>query len=111
MLKIKERIQYYLDKDYFNIGDAGISKVHRINKLLLIGGGTLIIIILFYLILNLSTNYHKLGNFEDYVEEFKDREYVSLFEKINVGIKIMPSYNLEQNVLYMRHSRDVSKII
>ena len=56
-----------------------------------------------------STNYHKLDDFEDYVEEFNEGEHFSKFEKINVGIKIMPSYNLEKNILYMRHSKDVSK--
>jgi hypothetical protein len=51
-----------------------------------------------------------LDDFEDYVEEFNEGEHFSKFEKINVGIKIMPSYNLEKNILYMRHSKDVSKI-
>ena len=41
--------------------------------------------------------------------EFNEGEHFSKFEKINVGIKIMPSYNLEKNILYMRHSKDVSK--
>lgn len=108
MLKLKERFKYYIDKDYFKIGAAGIHKVRKTNKLLLLGGGTLICIIL-YIILNLSTNYHKLDDFEDYVEEFNEGEHFSKFEKINVGIKIMPSYNLEKNILYMRHSKDVSK--
>jgi hypothetical protein len=51
-----------------------------------------------------------LDDFEDYVEEFNEGEHFSKFEKINVGIKIMPSYNLEKNILYMRNSKDVSKI-
>ena len=109
MLRLKERFKYYIDKDYFKIGAAGIHKVRKTNRLLLLGGGTMICIILFYIILNLSTNYHKLDDFEDYVEEFNEGEHFSKFEKINVGIKIMPSYNLEKNILYMRHSKDVSK--
>jgi hypothetical protein len=109
MLRLKERFKYHIDKDYFKIGAAGIQKVRQTNKRLLLGGGTLICIILFYIILNLSTNYHKLDDFEDYVEEFNEGEHFSKFEKINVGIKIMPSYNLEKNILYMRHSKDVSK--
>ena len=109
MLKLKERFKYYMDKDYFKIGAAGIHKVRKTNKLLLLGGGTIICIILFYIILNLSTNYHKLDDFEDYVKEFNEGEHFSKFEKINVGIKIMPSYNLEKNILYMRSSKDVSK--
>ena len=110
MLKLKERAKYYMDKDYFRIGAAGIHKVRKTNKLVLLGGGTIILIIIFYLILNLSTNYHKLDDFEDYVEEFNEGEHYSKFSKINVGIKIMPSYNLEKNILYMRQSTSVSKI-
>ena len=110
MLRIKERIKHYMDKDYFRIGAAGIHKVRKTNKLLLIGGGTLLFILIFYIKWYLTTNYHKLDDFEDYVEQFKEGEYFSKFEKINVGIKIMPSYNLERNILYMRHSKDVSKI-
>ena len=110
MLKLKERGKYYMDRDYFRIGAAGIHKVRKTNKLLLLGGGILILIILFYIILNLTTNYHKLDDFEDYVEEFKEGEHYSKFKKINLGIKIMPSYNLQKNILYMRQSTSVSKI-
>ena len=108
MLKIKERVKYYMDRDYFRIGAAGIHKVRKTNKLVLLGGGTIILIILFYIILNLTTNYHMLDDFEDYVEEFKEGKYYSKFDKINLGIKIMPSYNFEKNILYMRQSTDVS---
>jgi hypothetical protein len=31
----------------------------------------------------------------------------SEFEKINIAMKIMPSYNTEKNALIMRHSNDV----
>ena len=98
MLKLKERIKYYMDRDYFRIGAAGIHKVRKTNKF-------------FYIILNLSTNYHKLDDFEDYVEEFNEGEHFSKFPKINIGIKLMPSYNLEKNILYMRPSTKVSIII
>ena len=109
MLRLKERVKYYMDKDYFRIGAAGINKVRKTNKLVFLGAGIIIAIILFYIILNLSTNYHQLDDFEDYVEEFNEGEHYSKFEKINVGIKIMPSYNLEKNILYMRQSKKVSK--
>ncbi len=109
MLKIKERIKYYMDKDHFRIGAAGINKVRKTNKLVLIGAGTIIVIILFYIILNLTTNYHLLDDFEEYVEEFNEGEHFSKFEKINIGIKIKPSFNLEDNILYMRQSKDVSQ--
>ena len=110
MIKLKERAKYYMDRDYFRIGAAGIHKVRKTNKLVLLGGGTLILIILFYIILNVTTNYHKLDDFEDYVDEFQEGEHFSKFSKINIGLKIMPSYNLEKNILYMRQSTDVSKI-
>ena len=109
MLKLKERAKYYMDKDYFRIGAAGIHKVRKTNKLVLLGGGTIILIIIFYLILNLSTNYYKINSFENYVEEFNTNKHPYKFPKINLGIKIMPSYNLEKNILFMRHSTDVSK--
>jgi len=109
MLKVKERVKYYLEKDYFHIGAAGMNKVKKTNKLFFAGAGTLIAIILFYIILYLSTNYSKLNNFEDYIEEYNQGKYPTKFKKINLGIKIMPSYNLEDNILFMRHSTDVSK--
>ena len=94
MLKLKERVKY-IDKDYFRLGVAGFHKVSKTNKLILLGTGALIAIILFYIILNLSTNYHKLDDFEGYAEEFNEGDHFSKFEKINVAIKIIPSYNLE----------------
>ena len=109
MLKVKERIKYYLEKDYFKVGAAGINKVKKTNKFFFIGAGTVIAIVLFYLILNITTNYHKLDNFEDYIEEFNKGQYPTKFKKINLGIKIMPSYNLEKNILFMRQSTDVRK--
>ena len=53
MLKAKERIKYYLEKDYFHIGAAGMNKVKTTNKLFFAGAGTLIAIVLFYIILYL----------------------------------------------------------
>lgn len=108
MLRVKERIKYYMDKDYFRIGAAGMQTVRKINRFFFASAGTLIAIILFYIILNITTNYHKLDNFEDYVEEYNQNEHPSKFKKINLGIKIMPSYNLEKNILFMRQSTDVS---
>jgi len=110
-LKVKERIKYYLEKDYFKVGAAGINKVKKTNKFFFIGAGTVIAIVLFYLILNITTNYHKLDNFEDYIEEFNKGQYPTKFKKINLGIKIMPSYNLEKNILFMRQSTDPLKSI
>ena len=109
MLQIKERIKYYSEKDYFHIAAAGMAKVKKTNKYFFISVGTIIAIFLFYLILNLSTNYYKINSFENYVDEFNTNKHPYKFPKINLGIKIMPSYNLEKNILFMRHSTDVSK--
>lgn len=108
MLTIKEKIKYFSEKDYFHIGAAGMDKVKRTNRLFFAGAGTLIAIILFYLILNITTNYHKLDDFEDYIEEYNQGQHPAKFSKINLGIKIMPSFNLEDNILFMRHSTEVS---
>ena len=108
MKDIEEKVKYYMDKDYFGIGAAGIHKVRRNNKLILIGAGAIFLILIFYIILYLSTNYHKLDDLDDYVEEFNENRNLSKFEYMNLGVKIMPSYNLENNILYMRHSTNVS---
>jgi hypothetical protein len=104
---IKDDIKNIINKDYFNIGGAGIQKVRRNNILAFIAGSSIILIALFYIILNRKTNYFKLSDFEDYVEEFQENKDLSKFEKINIGVKIMPSYNLEKNILYLKHTKNV----
>lgn len=110
MLQIKLFIKRLIDEDRFKIGAAGVNKVRKVNKLFLVGAGTFGIIVLFYLILNVTTNYYKLGSFEDYVVEYKDDVYPSKFKQINFGIKIMPSFNLEDNILFMEKSKEVRLI-
>lgn len=107
MLQIKLFIKRLIDEDRFKIGAAGVNKVRKVNKFFLVGAGTFGIIVLFYLILNVTTNYYKLGSFEDYVVEYKDDVYPSKFKQINFGIKIMPSFNLEDNILFMEKSKEV----
>ena len=95
----------YLKRDFFGLKvDANI---RRINILNLIAALSIVFIIILYYIINISSNYCK---FEDYLDEFKEGEHPLKFDKINLGIKIMPSFNLEKNILYMRHSTDVSEI-
>ena len=109
--KFKEKFQTIINKNWFNIPveeDDKQKKIVKFNIYILIGAGTIIIIFLFYLILSLSTNFSKLDDFEDYIDEYKEKEYPTKFSEINLGIKIKPSYNLENNILYMRHSTDVS---
>ena len=111
MLKIKLFIKRLIDEDRFKIGAAGVNKVRKTNKLFLVGAFTFGIIVLFYLIFNITTNYYKLGTFEDYVVEYKDDAFPSKFKQINFGIKIMPSFNLEDNILFMEKSKEVRIII
>ena len=93
----------YLKKDFFDLKvDA---TVRRINLLNLIAAVSILFIIILYCIVNISSNYCQ---FEDYLDEYKEGEHPTKFNKINLGIKIMPSFNLEKNILYMRHSTDVS---
>ena len=109
--KFKEKFQTIINKNWFNIPveeDDKQKKIVKFNIYILTGAGTIIIIFLFYLILSLSTNFSKLDDFEDYIDEYKEKEYPTKFSEINLGIKIKPSYNLENNILYMRHSSDVS---
>jgi len=93
----------YLKRDFFNLKvDATIQ---RINLLNLIAALSILFIIILYYIINISSHYCQ---FEDYLDEYKEGEHPTKFNKINLGIKIMPSFNLEKNILYMRHSTDVS---
>lgn len=105
--KIQENIKYYIAQDYFKIGAIGQQKVRKTNEYILAGVGTLTMIIIFYIVLNINTNFNKLDDFEDRLKDYQKGIAASKFEKINLGIKIMPSYNLEKNILYMRHSTDV----
>lgn len=112
MKDIEEKARYYLGQDYFHIGhiggDKGIQRVRQYNQFIAIGAGSIILIIIFYIILSLTTNFGKLDDLDDYVEEFNSGSNYSKFDKINLGIKIMPSYNLERNILYMKKMTDVS---
>ena len=108
MMKLKDEIRFLFDKDNFGIGGAGINKVRKTNILAYISGIFLILIIIFFIILNRKTNYSKLDDFEDYLEDFESNEVSSNFGNMHIGIKIMPSYNLEKNVLYMHQTKRVS---
>ena len=93
----------YLNRNFFHLKND--TNVRRINILNLIAALSLIFIIILYYVVNISSGYCK---FEDYLDEYKEGEHPTKFNKINLGIKIMPSFNLENNILYMRHSTDVS---
>jgi hypothetical protein len=68
-------INYYLNNDYFNIGNHGDKQVKRINILLLGKFKTNLVVIgvfifsaLFYLIMFTLTNFHSLGELSSYME-------------------------------------------
>ncbi len=63
---------------------------------------------LFYIILFSATNYSKLGKLNDYIEEFKKKNRTEFMEAFNVGLKVMPSYNSEGNVILMEHIKSVN---
>ena len=105
-----EKINYYYGKDYFGIRDAGPEKVRRFNLFLFITICVFLFIGIFYIIIFSCTNFHQLDELDDYVKEFRSSN-LSLFEEINIGVKIMPSYNTERNILYMKHSDNVNSFI
>lgn len=102
-----EKIKYYLGKDYFGIREAGQDKVKRFNLFLLIITCVFLFIFVFFIIIYSCTNYHQLDELDDYVKNFQSSN-LSQFDSINLGVKIMPSYNTERNILYMKHSEKVS---
>lgn len=103
-----ETIKYYAqDKDYFKLSKAGSEKVRKTNLMLLICLGIFLFLFIFFIILYSCTNYSSLDELDDYVNNFKSNN-LSNFPDINLGAKIMPSYNSERNILYMRHSNSVS---
>lgn len=101
-----ESIKYCLHNDYFKINDAGIAVVKKVNYGLLSILGIYLFIAIFYIIILSCTSYSNLDSLEDLIDERRKVEAFD-FDTINLGMKIMPSYNTEKNVLYMHHSNDV----
>ena len=101
-----EKIKYYFGKDYFGIREAGPDKVKKFNLSLFIIACVFLFIFIFFIIIYSCTNYHQLDELDDYVKNFQSSN-LSQFENINLGVKIMPSYNTERNILYMKHSEKV----
>lgn len=108
MKDLQEKVKYALQKDYFKIGHrVEQKKIERLNLFIAIGVGSVALVLLFHIILGITTNYHKLDDLDDYIDDFNEGKYFSKFDKINLGLKIMPSYNLERNILYMNPQTDV----
>lgn len=101
-----ETIKYYFGKDYFGIREAGSEKVKKFNLFLFIISCVFLFIFVFFIIIYSCTNYHQLDELDDYVKNFQSSN-LSQFDQINLGVKIMPSYNTERNILYMKHSEKV----
>lgn len=83
-------------------------KARTTSIMLLICLGIFLFVALFYIILFSATNYSKLGKLNDYVEEFKKKNGTEFMEAFNVGLKVMPSYNSEGNVIIMDHIKSVN---
>ncbi len=103
-----EKVNYYYGKDFFGIREAGPAKVKRFNLFLFIIACVFLFIFIFYIIIYSCTNYHQLDELDSYVKTFQS-ENLSQFDAINLGVKIMPSYNTERNILYMKHSEKYEK--
>ena len=108
---MKDKFEYYLGKDYFNIKEAGQDKVKKYNTYILIIAGVLLFIFLFYILLWSCTNYNQLDDLDDYVNNFKSNN-LSKFNNKKLGIKIMPSYNTKRkNIFLLRPSQNVRIIL
>lgn len=102
---MKDKFDYYISKDYFNLKDPKEAK--KYNMYILVIGGVIIFILLFFIILWSFTNYNQLGDLLDYVEYFKENN-ISKFTNITLGMKIMPSYNTKRkNVFLLQPSHNV----
>ena len=105
---MKEKFDYYINNDYFNIKkDVGSDQNKKFNLYILIIICTLSFIFLFYIILWTFTNYNQLDDLDDYVKNFKSNN-LSKFSNITIEMKIMPSYNTKKkNVFLLRPSQNV----
>ena len=80
----------------------------KITLFLIISLSIFLFIGIFYLILFTCTNYNQLSNLDEYIEEYKKTDKAEFFDKFGIGMKIMPSYNSEKNVIHMLHEKSVS---
>jgi hypothetical protein len=114
------KLSYYIDNDWFKIGRYGEKHVRNINIALLgsykFTNSNFINFPDFSDILhhNLFLNKFRIARYSHRLRERKftfiqnyDSVENSEFEKINIAMKIMPSYNTEKNALIMKHSNDV----
>lgn len=79
----------------------------KITLFLLISVGIFVFVGLFYLLMYSFTNYGSLGTLDKYIDQFKKDKKTEFFEDYSLGMKIMPSYNSEGNIIHMLHSKEV----
>jgi hypothetical protein len=76
------------------------------NKIVL--GIIIVFALVFDIIIYTCTDYRYIDDIKDYSEDYEKTEN-SDFDNINLGLKIMPSYNFKKNVIYMKHINDIYK--
>ncbi|MCQ2817522.1 MAG: hypothetical protein MJ252_09690 [archaeon] len=79
----------------------------QITLYLLIVVGLFLFAGIFYLILYTCTNFNQLGDLDKYIQDFKNNNKTDFFENFSLGMKIMPSYNSEGNIIHMIHAKNV----
>ena len=97
----------YLNTDYFKIGRAdNINTVRNINLAALIILGVLLMNTIFFFFVYTTTYYGRLDQVEEVIQDYQNVGH-SFFDNMQVGLKIMPSYNTENNVIFMDKTNDV----
>ena len=109
-------VNKYLNTDYFKIGRAdNVRMVRNVNISAVSIAFIIALNITFFFFVYSTTYYGKLGEVEQVIKvihliikEYKEKGQV-YFDKINIGLKIMPSYNTEKNAIFMDKVNDVNK--
>lgn len=83
----------------------------KITIFLLASIGIFVFIGIFYIILFSATNYNQLGDLDKYIENYKKEKRTEFLDDYTLGMKIMPSYNTENNIIHMKHTKSVSFIL
>lgn len=86
---------------------AAPSEQKKITLFLLISIGLFAFAGIFYLLMYTCTNYNQLDELDKYIEKFKNEKKTEFLENYSLGMKIMPSYNSEGNIIHMSHTKNV----
>ena len=97
-----------IEKDYFKLGKEGKGKIKKINKNIIFLSLASILLFILYKVIDLTTDYGRIGDLENYVNLYRRNNSISYFNKMNIGIQIKPSYNVERNIIYLNSFKNVS---